>query len=346
MILAALTFVLGLTSCAALTYLVRKHALARQILDHPNERSSHRVATPRGGGLAIAIVTLSIVLIHTILGYVEIRLALAILCGGIAIAWIGWMDDISHARVPTRLAVQVLAASGAVVFLGGMPHMTFGTTTVSVGTTGGGVLAVLGIVWCTNLYNFMDGIDGIAASEAVVVAGTGAVLAILSGRVGLGLVLATLAGTSSGFLFWNWQPARIFMGDVGSGLIGFLLGTCAIAAQGGRPVPMTIWLVLLLVFLGDATITLGRRLRARESLHVAHRSHAYQRIVQAGWSHQRATLTVLLIDGILILLAVTMWRWPTLTPALVFVALLLVGSTYLLVERTQPMHFSGARDAR
>ena len=332
-----LTFVGCFVACGVLTYFVRQHAITRRILDYPNERSSHVTTTPRGGGLAIAISLLSATLLSAVLHLVDIPLTVAVVGGGSAIAIIGWMDDLGKAPVALRLVVQLLAAAGAVIALGGMEHPIFSVAPVDLGVAGS-LLAILGIVWCTNLYNFMDGIDGLAASEATIVAGMGATITALGDQAGVSIVLAALAGAASAFLLWNWQPARIFMGDVGSGLIGFILGICVVATQHGRPIAIIFWLILLLVFFVDATVTLLRRIHAREALHIAHRSHAYQRAVQAGWSHQRVTLLILVINLALGTLALTMWRRPTLTAPALIAALTIVGFAYWMVERVQSMY--------
>jgi Fuc2NAc and GlcNAc transferase len=157
-----------------------------------------------------------------------------------------------------------------------------------------------------NLYNFMDGIDGLAASEGVVVAGAAGILLILGGATGIAAVAVVLAGCCAGFLVWNWPPARIFMGDVSSGFLGFVFAVLAIWTSNNGILELQVWAVLLGVFLIDATLTMARRMAAGEKWYTAHRSHAYQRAVTAGHSHLSVTLTVIAIDLALVAAAATM----------------------------------------
>ncbi|MDQ6959827.1 MAG: hypothetical protein Q9M27_02270, partial [Mariprofundaceae bacterium] len=191
-----------------------------------------------------------------------------------------------------------------------MTNLQVGVWTLSLGWFGN-VLAALGIVWLINLYNFMDGIDGLAGGEAVTVAVGGAILLGLGGAMDLALVALLLAAASGGFLIWNWPPARIFMGDVGSGFLGYVFAIIALASEKAGAVPAIVWVVLLAIFIFDATYTLMWRVLNGERWYAAHRSHAYQRLVQGGWSHLRVTNTLLCIN-ILILFAIA-WiivMWP------------------------------------
>jgi Fuc2NAc and GlcNAc transferase len=170
----------------------------------------------------------------------------------------------------------------------------------------GSLLAMLGIVWALNLFNFMDGIDGIAASQAIFMAGAGAVLAILSGMsVSTSAAALVVAAASLGFLVWNWPPARIFMGDVGSGFLGFVLAVLALAALRERAVMLPVWLILSGVFVIDATVTLLRRVARRERVYEAHRSHAYQWQARRWNSHLRVTMAC----GLFNLLWLAPWAW-------------------------------------
>jgi Fuc2NAc and GlcNAc transferase len=199
------------------------------------------------------------------------------------------------------------------------------------------VLAVLALVWLTNLYNFMDGIDGLAAGEAVAVAAAGGALLWSSGEAGLASVAWTTGAASAGFLLWNWPPARIFMGDVGSGFLGFLFGALALASDRSGAAPAWLWLVLLGAFVGDATLTLARRAWYREPLALAHRKHAYQRLVQSGLSHRAATCSVLSLTLVLAILGSLALRRPAAAGAAGGVAVALVLLAYAAVERRRPM---------
>ncbi|HKP74263.1 MAG TPA: hypothetical protein VJT67_01915, partial [Longimicrobiaceae bacterium] len=170
-----------------------------------------------------------------------------------------------------------------------------------------------------------------------------AVLLWLVGAPGLGALSLLLAAAGGGFLVWNWHPARIFMGDVGSGALGYAFGALAAASERAGAVPAVIWLLLLGVFFGDATLTVARRVVRREPFWKAHRSHAYQRAPQAGLSHARVTTTALLLNGVLALLAAAaLFRPKLLIPAVVVAAAVLLVP-YLRIERSVPQPYDYGR---
>jgi Fuc2NAc and GlcNAc transferase len=277
-----------------LTGVVRRRMLARGRLDVPNERSSHVVPTPRGGGLAIAIVVFGGLLGGTLLGWVSPEVGIALLGGGLMVGAIGWADDCYNLTYRPRLAVHFAAALWTLYWLGGFPRLDVGPGAVTLGVAGW-VVAALGIVWAVNFYNFMDGIDGIAGGEAVVTGLGGGLLLLAAGAPDLAGLSFLIAAASAGFLLWNWAPARIFMGDVGSGVLGYLFAALAVASENRGAVPMLVWVLLLGVFVVDATVTLVRRALDREPVFNAHKKHAYQRAVQAGWSHARVSTLVMLL---------------------------------------------------
>ena len=229
--------------------------------------------------------------------FVPADIAIALEGGAAAVAIAGWLDDRGELGAKWRLAAHLGAAAWAVYWLGGMPSLVLGTYTVELGGAGS-VLATLTIAWAVNFYNFMDGVDGIAAGEALVVGAVGtALLAPLNPP--LAAVCALLAGGSAGFLPWNWSPARIFLGDVGSGFLGYLFGALALASEHARAVPAVVWILLLGVFFVDATLTLLIRMVRGERWYAAHRTHAYQRAAQNGWTHRQVTCATLLLTGAL-----------------------------------------------
>jgi Fuc2NAc and GlcNAc transferase len=262
------------------------------MIDHPNARSSHLAPTPRGGGIAIVVASVLCVSALLLAHVIDRDLALAIVVGGIAIAWVGFMDDRNSMSVRLRIAIHFAAAALAVGILGGVPSLQVGTYFVSGGAVSY-VVGVLAIVWTLNLFNFMDGIDGIAGSEAVFVSISGAWLGIRGLELTPSSSVALVIGAASlGFLFWNWPPAKIFMGDVGSGFLGYAIAVIALAAAKENPVAAFTWLILGGLFFVDATVTLARRLFRGERAYQAHRCHAYQWLSRRWKSHQRVTLTV------------------------------------------------------
>ncbi|WP_258359785.1 MraY family glycosyltransferase [Moorella sulfitireducens] len=302
-------FILTLTLSFLLTGTVRKYALRKKILDIPNARSSHSVATPRGGGLAIAVLFLLGVGIFAVSGIVSTNVATALCGGGLLVALIGWIDDCRKLSVSVRAVFHFAAAIWAVYWLGGLSNLYVGFTTISIGLIDS-ILAVVGIVWFINLYNFMDGIDGIAGSEALSVGLIGGTLTLAAGQPGLATAAWLLAAASAGFLLWNWPPAKIFMGDVGSGLLGYSFAVIAVGSEKLGGIPLLIWLLLLGVFIVDATATLLRRIWHGERWYEPHRTHVYQLAVQAGFSHKQVTLTVLGLNILLAALALISIFWP------------------------------------
>jgi Fuc2NAc and GlcNAc transferase len=285
----------ALVASALLTYIARRFALSRGMLDVPNERSSHTRVTPRGGGIAIVVASTLAFLALAVVGDISHELLLALSVGGAAVALVGYVDDRHRLPARVRLTVHVLAAVWAVVWVRGLGTVQFGEHLLHLGWAGT-ALSVLGIVWVLNLFNFMDGIDGIAAGEALFVAGAGALLASSSAGAGVGAAAWVFAGACAGFLPWNWPPARVFLGDVGSGYLGYITIVLALADAREHPVAIWIWFILGGIFFVDATVTLMRRLFRGDKVHEAHRQHAYQRLARCWNSHLRVTCAVLAID--------------------------------------------------
>jgi Fuc2NAc and GlcNAc transferase len=281
---------------AFLTGVIRSFAVIRGLLDVPNARSSHVAPTPRGGGLAIAVTVLAAVVVFGFLGLIQVGLVVALLVGGALVAAIGLLDDHRHVSAGARLAVHFLAAGCCALALGFLPPIDFGVATWSPGIAGTAI-AIIFVVWFLNLFNFMDGIDGIASVEAISVAAIAAgLIAFSGGDPSIVRLLLVLAAAVAGFLIWNWPPARIFMGDVGSGFLGFALAAIAWSTMAAHELSPWVWLILVGTFFADATVTLVRRWRRGERLHLAHRSHAYQRLTRRFGSHQVVTLGVLVIN--------------------------------------------------
>lgn len=328
---AAVLLVAGVAA-AGLTGLSRSYALRRALLDIPNERSSHSVPTPRGGGLAI-VVTLAVgMAILGMAGVVPARLVWAMLVGGTLVAGVGWLDDHRHVPPRWRALVHMVAAVWAVYCLGGLSQFRLGGETWHLGWLGS-VLAVVAIVWLINLYNFMDGIDALAGLEAVTAGLGAAVLLWWAGNPGLAAVAALVAASCGGFLWWNWPPARIFMGDVGSGLLGYWFAVLALAGEKSGDLPGVAWLILLAVFVLDATFTLIARVLRGERWYTAHRSHAYQRGVQLGCSHRRVSVAVGGINILILFpLAVAAVAYPMSQPWLVGLVVLAAWMLWKAVQ--------------
>jgi Fuc2NAc and GlcNAc transferase len=257
-----------------LTYGLRRYALRHNVLDIPNQRSSHTQPTPRGGGLAIvlAFTAASMVL------FWQQRLSderFWVFSTTLLVAAIGFWDDHAPLAARWRFLVHFLAAGLAMTGLHDFPMVTIDDYSFNLGYFGYAFGAVL-LVWLLNLFNFMDGTDGIAASEAVfVAAGLSVYLYYIDPT--LALVAGCLAAASAGFLAWNWPPAKIFMGDVGSGFLGLAISLLIFMAAKQVFILLFVGLILFGVFVVDATYTLLYRMVTGQQWYAAHCTHAYQR---------------------------------------------------------------------
>jgi Fuc2NAc and GlcNAc transferase len=271
-----LLFLLAFVCSFILTWLVRKWALKESILDIPNGRSSHTIPTPRGGGIAIAIVWF------------------------VALVILQSTDSLKSQLFFALLNSWILTP-----------------------------LAFIGIIWLTNLFNFLDGIDGYISTEIIFI---GVVAFILFNDI-LALLIAVIV---LGFLFWNWQKAKIFIGDVGSTLLGFTIAVFAIHHQNSDQSSIILWMILTSLFWMDATVTLWRRFRNKEQLSQAHRKHAYQRIVQAGFSHQKTVLYGLCLNLSSLLLVICAIHYRSIMLILAGVNILIVWLSIKWIDQRKP----------
>ena len=278
-----------------LTWIVRLYAVKYHIIDNPNERSSHTIPTPRGGGMAIVAAFIFVILVFFFMDKIESHFLYALVLSGGLIAVIGFIDDCRSLSSKVRFSVHVVASLTALFFLKAweidLPLLSWAPTWLRI------ICLCFFLVWLLNLYNFMDGIDGIAGIETIsVVLGMAAIFYFLSVSGILILILLCLAGATAGFLVWNWPPASIFMGDSASGYLGFTLGILMIASMTEIQFPPWPWLILMAVFLVDSTYTLLVRMLSGQKWYNAHRSHAYQNASRKYASHKKITLSVLLIN--------------------------------------------------
>ncbi|MBA1431378.1 glycosyltransferase family 4 protein [Pseudomonas fluorescens] len=278
-----------------MTAVLRRYALSRSIIDIPNARSSHSVPTPRGGGVAIVLAFLAVLPLVGWLDLVAWPSLVAAGGAGVMVAVLGFMDDHGHIAARWRLAGHFSAAAWALFWINGLAPLNLFGWTLDLGVVGN-VLAAFYIVWMLNLYNFMDGIDGIASVEAICACLGACLLYALGGypqMIWLPLLLAAAVGA---FLVWNFPPARIFMGDAGSGFLGITLAFFSLQAAWVKSDFFWAWLILLGVFVVDATCTLVRRLVRGDKVYEAHRSHAYQFASRKYGKHLPVTLAVAVIN--------------------------------------------------
>jgi UDP-N-acetylmuramyl pentapeptide phosphotransferase/UDP-N-acetylglucosamine-1-phosphate transferase len=281
---AAWAFATAFALTVAATGLILRWLRAKQILDLPNARSSHAVPTPRGGGLAVTpIVVAGIGLCFALRGGSAADWAM--LAGAAGLAALSWIDDRRSLPPWPRFAAQIAAVA---LVLALMPKCA--VTGGLLPSAAEKILLGLAWVWFVNLTNFMDGIDGITGVETISLS-VGLLLA-LPGVAAAG-PLAILAGAALGFLVWNWHPAKIFMGDVGSIPLGFVLGYLLLRGTILHPLGWAVGLILPALYWTDATLTLVRRGLAGKPVWQAHKEHFYQRATQGGWSHARVSLLLL-----------------------------------------------------
>lgn len=304
-VLALAALLAGFAATGLLTRHVLAFLVARQIVDLPNARSSHSRPTPRGGGLAVTPVLLVLLLLLGLIGATPAGWR-AVLAGTLALLALSWADDRRGLPARLRLMVHLLAVALGLSGLG--DHLIFqGLLPWSLDR-----LAALGLwVWFLNLYNFMDGIDGITGTETAVI-GLGLMLvSLITGDTTIAPMAAAAAGAGLGFLLWNWHPAKIFLGDSGSVPLGYLLGWLLLSMAGSGD--WATALILPAYYLADASITLSRRALRGERIFEAHRQHFYQRALAQGASHAMVVRCILTGGLALGGLALFSPRYPCLT---------------------------------
>ena len=309
------------------TYIVHIFALRSNIIDTPNERSSHTIPTPRGGGLAFVGLWFLGMTYEFYTNNVPQDLYFAMLAG-LLLVGVSIVDDIKNVRASVRLAIQILASGIALYFLGGFQRIDLGfyvIENVYIITP----IALIGFVWFINLFNFLDGIDGYVGLETVFIF---LFIAIIFHDVYALLLSVAVAG----FLVWNWQPAKIFMGDVGSTLIGFNVAVFMTYYSNTEQLSAFIFLILTSVFWFDATLTLLRRWRNKESLGIAHRKHAYQRLTQSGFSHQKTSILLLIVNSVLGVFAYAAYLYSSLIMLFFAASIILLFFVVKYIDKRKP----------
>lgn len=337
-------YFLGFVSLAALAWLlvygIRYWTERLQILDVPNDRSSHSRPVPRGGGAAIA----AICIVGS--GFLWWRQPTAaapamagFVIGALLVTVISVIDDVRRLSSITRLLAHIVAAVLLIIgcgypreialpLVGNVPLLALGAP-----------LALVWIVGLTNAYNFMDGIDGIAACQAII-AGLGwFLLGEIDGQWTTSVLALLVTAGSVGFLIHNWSPAKIFMGDVGSAFLGFIFAVFSVKMGRENSRMYLAGVLLVWPFVFDSTFTFLRRLMKRENVFAAHRSHLYQRLVIAGWSHAATTLLYAGLDLTGVVLALLFVQGQTTTDWLVVLSLpALACGLWLLVLQQESKH--------
>jgi UDP-N-acetylmuramyl pentapeptide phosphotransferase/UDP-N-acetylglucosamine-1-phosphate transferase len=298
-----------------------RYAVKKKMTVVPNERSLHDIPTPKGGGIAITLTWYIGLTVLFFSGIIEQKLYFALL-SGMMLAVVSLIDDIKGLKPIIRLIVQFMTAILAFYFLEGLRPLIIPGFNINYNYFVY-PFAIIGMVWFINLFNFMDGVDGFASVEVITVS---AVLFVMSWN----LVTILLIVCLTGFLCWNWPKAKIFMGDVGSTQLGFVLVVLGIYFHNTFEFSILNWIMLTSPFWFDATLTLFRRWRNREKLSEAHRKHVYQRIVQAGYSHEKVNIFLISLNLIIITLIIIYREFKVLQIPIFALTMLL----YYLITKT------------
>jgi len=277
------------------TYIIIKVAIKRNIFDIPNIRSSHTIPTPRGGGLAIVLSWYVGLFGLKYFNLIESNLFYALLSGSV-LAFVSFLDDLFSIKPWIRILFQLLTVTIGIYFLNGFTTLYLNNFVITIPIILS-VIVVIGAIWFINLYNFLDGIDGYASIEAISIAL--GMFVITKNPIFLLLIFAVL-----GFLIWNWPKAKIFMGDIGSTQLGYIFVILGVYFNNNHEFNIFGWLILTSLFWVDASLTLLRRWRNKEKLSTAHKKHAYQRIVQFGFSHRKTILISIFVNLLFIILVV------------------------------------------
>lgn len=318
-IVMALLAVTALLAWGVAAWVLRR-AESLRLVQIPNHRSSHVRPTPTGGGLGIVVAgSLAGIVLVLFFGWVVGGWVLALAA---VLAGVGLRDDVAHLPARVRFGVQVVVCAGGLIALGDLPALALsgGLAFQVTGWVLFGLLLLAG-VWWINLFNFMDGIDGIAGVQVIFMLLAGAVLALWAEPQAVHrpvwMWMLCVAAATVGFLLLNWPPAKIFMGDVGSTWLAFMVFALALLCVQAGWLSYAAWLVLAAVFVTDASVTLLTRMLRGERWYEAHRSHAYQRLSRR-WKgdrkvgHRSVTLLAAAINGLWLMpWAWACVQWPT-----------------------------------
>ncbi len=323
--------------------LFRWYAVRKGMLDAPNDRRSHKEPKPRGGGiifivgsaiLAGALYSQHIIDVNQLVYFVP----------ALVVGLLGFLDDKYALSASIRFIVQFICAAAMLFLLkeGGYLLKDY----INIPLPLSFILMTTAVVWFTNLFNFMDGIDGVAATEALFCLSVGGFMIFQSQGYEYATFAWGVCALVAGFLTWNWPNAKIFMGDSGSGFLGFIIAAFALVGCKLFNTSIIVWLILTSMFWFDATVTLLRRVWAKEKWYQPHRKHAYQRMAQSGWSHGKVLVSTMFINTILS--GMTLWAFyrPQLAEIILMMSVAFLSAIYILVELTKPMFYNYHMDIK
>lgn len=334
-------FIVGLIIFFSSTVLVRLfciYAKKAQLVAIPNDRSSHQNLVPLGAGVIFVLFWIVIWIVGFLLNWCSLKELLIFLPATCMVSVVGYWDDHEHLTAKKRLIAQLLASIFVVTMVGKVEVLhLFGLSTSYLGYYSV-PLTLLGLIWSTNLYNFMDGLDGVAGVEAVFVFGMGGLLFWHAKAFHFALLSWMLVFVVAGFLIWNWPKAKVFMGDVGSYFLGFLVGLFSLIGDLWYNIPVAVWFILYGIFWFDATVTVIRRFFRGENLAIAHREHAFHRLQRLGFSHKQVLYGIIVLNIVLSVIVIyTLFINPYHLKWGLLLTLIILTSIYCFIEKLKPM---------
>ncbi len=316
-----------------LTGRVRRYCLQNGLIDHPSDRSSHATPTPRGGGLAIVIMVLLCIVALMWFGSLPLNLGGGMLAGCMLVVLVAWIDDHGDVAIRWRGVCYLAAPALSVYLIGGVDVTGLDSGFFASMGFVEDVLIILALSWLINLYNFMDGADGFAAMQSITASLIGGLFFWSSRQYDLALICFAMMASCLGFLFWNWSPARIFMGDVGSCMLGFMFGMLMLAGERTDSVPVSIWCILLALFIWDATLTLLKRLVLGECWYAAHRTFAFHRLMQMGMNHSTLALWALAFNVVILWpMALVAYTMPSLSTYMLIASVVIMMTVWSVIQ--------------
>jgi Fuc2NAc and GlcNAc transferase len=253
------------------------------------------------------------------------------------ITLVGFLDDRYQLRARLRFLAQLIATVYVLAIIGSFGSLDLGSAVINLGLFGY-IFTTLALLWSTNLYNFMDGIDALAAVEALFIFGFGGYFIWCAGGIGFAYAIWAVAFIVIGFLVWNRPPAKVFMGDAGSTTIGFLVTMFAIIGEKTYHVPALLWVILYGVFWFDATVTLIRRVAHGDKFYQPHKQFAFHRLQLHDWSHGKFVFGVVCVNVYLASLAMLAFYFSRYMLWYLLAAVFVLALIYYLIERIQPMY--------
>jgi Fuc2NAc and GlcNAc transferase len=287
----SLSFLLSFFS----TVVYKKLAVMWKILDIPNERSAHKNPVPRGAGIAFFIAFNIVLAILVMQNALTMNYTYPVFLGGPVVLILGYWDDLSSLSASVRLSVHFLVSLFVILLISAGFSKTIEISFLPNWPWLTASFSVLFIAWFINLYNFMDGCDGLATTIGMVGSGLIAILSYVSGNTDLAIIYVVLAYALAGFLLFNWHPAKVFMGDAGAYYLGYVFGALALVSKLYYDSSLFVHLIIFGTFIVDATWTLFRRFLRKEKVFKAHREHAFQKLLTKHWSHSKVTALYALI---------------------------------------------------